>query len=69
MKRYITMETENGVILAFTESENWRESLEGAHEWVWQFADSKAQAIAQHDVKFTQWQDETDAGKSERDTY
>lgn len=45
-----------------SQSENWE-------EWIWQFADSKEQAIAQHYAKHDEWNEDVKSGRVEKETY
>lgn len=38
-------------------------------DYVWQFAESKEQAIAQHDAKLDEYQADINAGRAEKRTY
>lgn len=72
MNRYITMyiggfASDN--LECYTEDENWKDRLDYAEEWVWQYADSKKQALANHEVKFDQWQDDNETTGETKDTY
>jgi hypothetical protein len=71
MKRFCTLETYGGEIKAFSESEFSPELIndESVAEWVWQRAETKEQAIAQHTQKHDEWVDDVNAGRPEKDTY
>lgn len=71
MNRYLTTMTSDGFISAFTEEEhrNGKTNLDDAGEWVWQFADTKEQAIAQHCEKHDEWYDSVNRGEEEKATY
>ena len=60
MTRFITMQSEDGMIQAFADNENWQQAQDAPYlaDWVWQFADSKEQAIAQHEDKIDEWQND-----------
>ena len=57
-QRFLTIDTYQNGTLAFAESDNWQAALgnDDVADWVWQFADSKEQAIAQHAVKHDEWE-------------
>ena len=64
MDRFRTIRAYDGTIIAQTEAEfkacpNVEKAMEnesGVADWVWQFADNKKQARAQHDDKVDTWQ-------------
>ena len=66
--RFLTIETEDCTIEAFTESEDWKSAIDRAQEWVWQEADSKEQAIRQHEEKHDKWTEDQLRG-TEKFTY
>lgn len=58
-------------IEAFEESEKeiYKSEIDFADEWVWQFAESKEQAIIQHESKHDEWDNDMQSGKEEKITY
>ena len=65
-KRYVTIEDYDGTLTAMTEQENYTDKI-NHHDtacWVWQFAESKEQAISQHYDKLERWENDPS-----RDTY
>ena len=58
-------------VVAYHESEGWQSYIDcGAwHEYVWQYAENKEQAIRQHDTKWMEWRDHWNSGRPEKDTY
>ena len=66
---FLITTSKDNEIQAFSENENWQDAADVSDEYVWQFAESKEQAIDQHHDKFGQWQDETQAGKEPKDIY
>lgn len=68
MKRYLTIENQTGEIEAFTAADDYRAAVNRAVEWVWQFAESKEQAIAQHVAKHDEWGKDQENG-TEKETY
>lgn len=71
MNRYVTVETYGGNIHAFTEQDDYKGAIndDDTADWIWQFAESKEQAIAQHQAKQDLWSADMDAGRPERPTY
>ena len=69
--RFITIETYRGGVTAYTENEDWRTAIndDDVAEWVWQFADNREQAVAQHDKKQDEGRADMDAGREQKDTY
>jgi len=67
-KRYISMTTPDFKVIAFHELEDWREALDSAEDWVWQFADNPQQAIYQHESKLDEWEADSLIG-TEKKTY
>lgn len=69
--RYLTTMSEDGCI------EAWRNPLrpqvlieaDGCVEWVWQWAKSSDEAIAQHVAKHDEWTADIDAGRELKETY
>lgn len=63
VNRYRTIQCYDGTTIAQDESEQAAcpsvddaiDNESGVADWVWQFADSKEQAIAQHDAKIDAW--------------
>jgi len=58
MYKYVTIESDEGEIKAYTEKENWKEAIdhEDTASWVWQFAETKEKAISQHVTKQDEWE-------------
>jgi hypothetical protein len=46
-----------------------RDIIASAEAWVWQDADSEAQAIAQHVAKHDEWAADQEAGRAEKAVY
>ena len=69
--RFVTIETFDGAIAAYTEDDDWRTAInnDNVSDWVWQFADNSEQAVAQHSKKQDEGQADTDAGREQKDTY
>lgn len=68
--KYITLEMpDSDEIAVFEKSENWKDSQDRAHCWVWQEAESKEQAVFQHEEKFNQWEEDMESGKEIKDFY
>lgn len=76
MTRFISFEDGRkgyGAFNAMTEAEYHAASQDvldvvDEHEWVWQFADNHAQAIAQHSDKHDEWYAAVNSN-TEKDTY
>ena len=68
MTRYLTTTSEDGCIEAW---DNWPPGMTSGDvaDFIWQFAESPEQAIAQHDEKIDQWQADIAAGRREKETY
>jgi len=58
MNRYLTIEHYDGKMKVLTESDDYQAALnnDAVADWVWQFAESKQDAIYQHASKVDQWQ-------------
>ena len=71
MNRYLTIEHYTGEVFCLTETDDFESAVndENAADWIWQFADSPAQAIEQHPRKVDLWQADVSAGRRERRTY
>lgn len=71
MNRYLTTETYDGCIEAWAESDNTKKAMNSDELacWVWQFAESKEQAINQHHTKHALWDADSQAGRPTKDTY
>jgi hypothetical protein len=71
MKRYISIEHNDGTILAYSENENWKNAL--SHEevacWVWQYSESREDAMANHVSKHEEWESDVNKGEEEKSTY
>jgi len=67
-QRFITIEQYDGTITAHQQSEDYREKLDTAACWVWQYADDAEQAIAQHHDCYAAWEADIEVGR-ERETY
>lgn len=67
--RYLTTEPTNGEIAVFTEADNYKEAVADAHCWIWQYAETPEQAIAQHIAKHEEWERDQNAGKPQKHTY
>jgi len=63
MNRYRTIGAYDGTIIAQTEAEfeackdvdRAMDNESGVADWVWQFAESKEQALSQHNKKVDEW--------------
>lgn len=77
MPRFITIETYAGDVTAYTEQEDWKAVLaevdtkpaDAVACWVWQYADSKEQAVEQHMEKHDLWDADSQAGREIKNTY
>ena len=70
--RYLTIEMYDGTIVAHEQSsDEWKAAQldDGVADWVWQFAATKEQAIAQHQDKVDAWQADVDNGIHDKETY
>lgn len=66
--RYLTTMTDDGCIEAWSA---WPDDIDSGDvaDFIWQFADTPEQAIAQHDAKLDEWRDDMDNGRTEKETY
>lgn len=72
MPRFVTFVTYDCEDVQCLSAEEFREDMsvmDNFEEWVWQFADSKEQAIAQHFAKHDEWNADVNAGRVEKETY
>lgn len=71
MKRYCTVESYDGTVTAYTESEACQAAIESADCacWIWQYAESLAQAVEQHHEKHAAWESDQTANKPIKNTY
>ena len=69
LKRYITVVDSDLEIKCYAEDEDWNDAQNDAEEWVWQYAESKGHAIAQHYLKHDEWSDDQDNEHEFKDTY
>lgn len=69
--RFVTVESYDGTIKAFTEQGNYAAAINDGDAacWVWQFADTSEQAVKQHAEKHALWEADIKAGHQEKDTY
>jgi hypothetical protein len=68
INRYLTTTAEDGRIEAWT---HWPKGVDSSDvaDFIWQFAETPEQAIAQHDIKIDEWRDDIDNGKTAKETY
>ena len=71
MKKFVTLVDQNYNTVAFDieEKELWLNALKSAHEWVFQLANSRLDAIQNHNKKFDRWQSDVENGVEEKDFY
>jgi len=72
MKRFLTVETYEGTIEAFSESDHEAKKAvnsDGVAAWVWQFAESKEQAVNQHHIKHDLYDADAQLGREIKETY
>lgn len=71
MNRYITIEKYDGTVTAHAPDEDWLARLrdESVAAWVWQYAESRDQAVDQHYAKHDDWTSDMDAGREAKRTY
>lgn len=58
MNTYVTVEYYNGEVVAYSPNDNYAEAInhKDTADWVWQYADSKEQAVSQHIEKLDEWE-------------
>jgi hypothetical protein len=71
MNRYITIEENDGNIVAFEENESWKDAFEKLDVacWVWQFANTREEAVENHVPKHNEWEDDICNRRTQKDTY
>jgi hypothetical protein len=61
MNRYLTTyRSDLDKVEAFTESDDYKNAVWNADDWVWQYAENPEQAKAQHFDKLDEWEQNPD---------
>ena len=67
--KYISLEHHDGTTKAFSAEEFNDSTLDEAHCWIWQDAETREEAIDSHMEKYTEWEDDVNAGREPKDIY
>ncbi len=67
--RYLTIAQYDNTVTAHVESSDFKNELENAADWVWQYAPDEQTAIANHNIKHDEYCADVTAGKEPKHTY